>query len=187
MTECDPTITQYHITSQPLQSSRTHPTEENAIQCPLDISLLDPFTFFHPIIWASTSSRGCGTRGMKRERGMTRLDRLARSTRDLLNTPRGNHPQKSRVSIPSRRIGRHTTCAAAIVLARMRGENGYDLQAREQGQEMRELMTGALAFLAVCVTLWAGVHAAGWLLICGAEYLGREIRAPFPPHEMIVR
>ena len=52
---------------------------------------------------------------------------------------------------------------------------------------MKEQMTGALAFLAVCVILWAGVHAAGWLLICGAEYLGREIRAPFAPHEMIVR
>jgi len=37
---------------------------------------------------------------------VTRLDRLARSTRDL-STPSRNHRQGSRVSLPRRDVGRH--------------------------------------------------------------------------------
>jgi hypothetical protein len=41
-------------------------------------------------------------------------------------------------------------------------------------------MTGSLAFLAVCVILWAGVHAAGWLLIWAAPSTSTGRSAPVP-------
>jgi DNA invertase Pin-like site-specific DNA recombinase len=38
---------------------------------------------------------------------VTRLDRLARSTRDLLNTPRCHHRQEGRIPLARRHLGRH--------------------------------------------------------------------------------
>jgi DNA invertase Pin-like site-specific DNA recombinase len=51
---------------------------------------------------------------------VTRLDCLARSTRDLLNTLAAITGQEGRVSIPRRRVGRHDDCARAFDADRAR-------------------------------------------------------------------
>ena len=47
---------------------------------------------------------------------VTSLDRLARSTRDLLNHPRHDHESRSRIPFAWRRMGRHHDAAWTIIL-----------------------------------------------------------------------
>jgi Resolvase, N terminal domain len=60
---------------------------------------------------------------------VTRLDRLARSTRDLLKHARGDHRQESRLPITRRRMGRHHDGARSLDAHRLRRAGGVRARA----------------------------------------------------------